>query len=265
MTARSDLVWWRHATVRVAVDGTTLLTDPLLTRTVAPLHAPGPRPPVPDPAGLDAVLVSHLHRDHLHLPSLRRLGRLHPRVRLLAPAGAARLLRGVAGPVEELRPGDKVRVGTVTVRATPAVHDPRRHPWGATAEPLGYVVIGSRTVYFAGDTGLFRGMADIADAVPGGLDVALLPIGGWGLTLGPGHLDPERAAEALTLLRPRYAAPVHYGDLRIPVAWRWRRGARESAPERFRAAAARTAPSTSVVVLEAGRPWAVPVAPLRDL
>ena len=68
---------------------------------------------------------------------------------------------------------------------------------------------GSRRLYFAGDTDLFPEMSALAE----GLDVALLPISGWGPTLRRGHLDPQRAARALTLLRPRLAVPIHWGTL----------------------------------------------------
>ena len=63
-----------------------------------------------------------------------------------------------------------------------------------------------RRVYFAGDTDLFDGMADLAP-----VDVALLPIWGWGPTMGPGHMDPARAAQAAALLRARLAIPIHWG------------------------------------------------------
>ena len=46
------------------------------------------------------------------------------------------------------------------------------------------------------------------------LDVALLPVGGWGPRLGKGHLDPVRAVRALELIRPRIAIPIHFGLLR---------------------------------------------------
>ncbi|CAM5710877.1 MBL fold metallo-hydrolase OS=Streptomyces alboniger OX=132473 GN=CP975_30370 PE=4 SV=1 [Streptomyces alboniger] len=72
---------------------------------------------------------------------------------------------------------------------------------------LGYVVSGEARTYFAGDTGLFETMADEV----GDIDVALLPVGGWGPHLGHGHLDAGRAAEALVRLAPRSAVPVHYG------------------------------------------------------
>src|SRR5581483_7096240 len=62
-------------------------------------------------------------------------------------------------------------------------------------------------VYFAGDTDLFDQMNDLCRR----LDLALIPVWGWGSNLGPGHLDPERAAEAVARLRPRRAVPVHWG------------------------------------------------------
>ena len=61
-------------------------------------------------------------------------------------------------------------------------------------------------MYFAGDTDLFDGMADAQS-----IDVALLPIAGWGPSLGTGHLDPDRAARATELIRPRLVVPIHWG------------------------------------------------------
>ena len=34
---------------------------------------------------------------------------------------------------------------------------------------------------------------------------------GWGSKVGPGHLDPERAVEAVARLRPKLAIPIHWG------------------------------------------------------
>jgi L-ascorbate metabolism protein UlaG (beta-lactamase superfamily) len=64
-------------------------------------------------------------------------------------------------------------------------------------------------LYFAGDTALFTGMRDLTP-----VDVALLPVAGWGPRLGPGHLDPAGATEALGLLRPKVAVPIHWGTFR---------------------------------------------------
>ena len=83
---------------------------------------------------------------------------------------------------------------------------------GPRAQAAGYVLAGSggEAVYFAGDTDLYPGMATLP-GVRDGVDVALLPVWGWGPVLGPGHLDPARAVEAATLIRPRHAMPIHAG------------------------------------------------------
>jgi L-ascorbate metabolism protein UlaG (beta-lactamase superfamily) len=106
-------------------------------------------------------------------------------------------------------------------------------------------VLGTRRVFFAGDTDLFPEMDGLVDD----LDVALLPIWGWGPTMGPGHLDPERAAEATRLLAPRVVIPIHWGTyLRAGL----RRGDLEAPARAFAEAVARAAPSCEVVVLRPG-------------
>ncbi|MFG2981579.1 MBL fold metallo-hydrolase [Streptomyces sp. NPDC048258] len=208
-----EVTWWGHATCTVEDSGVRLLTDPLFARRLAHLRRRrGPVPP-PEAARADVVLVSHLHADHLHLPSLERLA---PGTRLLVPRGARRAVPGLARiaglrglAVTEVAPGDEVPVrGGVRVRAVSALHDGRRLPFGPHLAPaLGYVVEGEARTYFAGDTGLFDTMAREV----GPVDVALLPVGGWGPYLGPGHLDAGRAARALAELAPAAAVPVHYG------------------------------------------------------
>jgi L-ascorbate metabolism protein UlaG (beta-lactamase superfamily) len=134
------------------------------------------------------------------------------------------------------------------VVATEARHDARRWPLGVRAEPLGFAVRGSGgSAYFAGDTDLFDAMGDLA----GSIDVALLPVSGWGATLGPGHLDAARAAEAAARIAPRVAVPVHWGTL-APV-WPMKRHPDPRAPPvEFAARVARDAPGVEVRVLEPG-------------
>ncbi|WP_406499091.1 MBL fold metallo-hydrolase [Streptomyces sp. NBC_00846] len=207
-----EVTWWGHATCTIEDSGVRVLTDPLFVRRFAHLRRRRGELPAPEAAVADVVLVSHLHSDHLHLPSLARLA---PGSRLIVPTGAVRsvpglrVLRSVRGlRINEVSPGDVVPVGAVRVRAVPALHDGRRLPVGPHRSPaLGYVVEGEARTYFAGDTGLFD---DMARAV-GPVDVALLPVGGWGPHLGHSHLDAGRAAQALARLAPRSAVPVHYG------------------------------------------------------
>lgn len=218
-----------------------LLTDPVLRPRLMHLRRHGP--PAPDPGHVDAVLISHLHYDHLDLPSLRRLA---PRPRMLCPRGArAMLARSGFEEVEELAPGESAEVGGVPVQATPADHPGDRRPGGPRAEAMGFVIRRGRSVYFAGDTDLFDGMARL-----GPVDVALLPVAGWGPRLGPGHLNAERAAHAVALVAPRVAVPIHWGTLHPRSA---RRGAWfHDPPHVFAAQVAALAPGVEVRVLAPG-------------
>jgi L-ascorbate metabolism protein UlaG (beta-lactamase superfamily) len=165
--------------------------------------------------GCDAVLLSHAHHDHLQVRSLRRVPRGVP---VIAPSGSARVVRRWTGhDVIEVAAGNCVPVGAAEVVVTPAVHDGRRLPIGPALPAVGFLIRGTSRVVFFGDTDVFDGMADLA----GDLDAALLPIWGWGPRVGPGHMDPERAARAAALLAPRMAVPIHWGTLAGPRVW-WR-------------------------------------------
>ena len=205
---RNRITWFGHSTVLLELDGVRLLTDPLLRRRIIHVRRVAELPDRGGLRDLDAVLVSHLHYDHLDLRSLRRLGQSVP---VVAPVGAGRVLRRRGfGRITEVDVGDEVTIGALRVRVTYAEHDSRRSLFGAQAPAVGYVVSGSAGVYFAGDTDLFDDMTTLAS----GLDVALLPVAGWGPRLPPGHLDPRGAAQALALLRPRLAVPIHWGTYR---------------------------------------------------
>lgn len=241
----SGVTWLGHSTVVVDLDGTRVVTDPVLRRRVFHLRREAP---VEDElvAGLDAILVSHTHFDHLDLRSLRRLDHA---ATVLAPHGAGGLVRRRGfRHVVELAAGDTLELGSVTVRATHAVHESSRGPLSKSTPALGYLLEGSATVYFAGDTDIFDGMREL-----GPVDVALIPIWGWGPKLGPGHLDPRRAAEALTLVRPRIVIPIHWGTFWTPFADR----PDDSRAQEFIRHADELAPEVEVRVLRHGETLAL--------
>jgi L-ascorbate metabolism protein UlaG (beta-lactamase superfamily) len=254
-----SVVWWGHSAATISLDGVRFVTDPLLRGHIGPLHWVGHRPAPDELAATDMVLLSHLHRDHTDLPSLRQFD-AHTAV--LVPRGGARVVADrVPGPVDEIGIGDSRDVGSVSVRATYAAHDGARGPRDREGVAIGYLLVGSRTVYIAGDTDMFAGMRELAESVPGQrVDVALVPVSGWGLNLGAGHLDPSRAAEAVALVGARMAIPVHWGRLRIPVLWRTRPGRYTRPAAEFAALTAVAAPTCRVVVPAPGVRVDVPEA-----
>ncbi|MEZ4503662.1 MAG: MBL fold metallo-hydrolase [Dehalococcoidia bacterium] len=239
------LTWLGHATTLIEVDGARILTDPLLRDRLFHLRRHGPTPTAHLGAPIDAVVISHLHHDHLDLPSLRALD---PSTPIVVPAGAGSLLRraGFRGVVELAR-GESWRLARgPRIEAVSAHHSGRRVPFGPTVEAAGYVIEGQRQrIYFAGDTGLFPEMSDLE-----AIDLALIPVGGWGPWLRGPHLDPRSAAAALGRIRPTAAVPIHWGTF-WPVGLPRTSRFHEPGP-RFAAHAAAVAPTVEVRVLAPG-------------
>jgi L-ascorbate metabolism protein UlaG (beta-lactamase superfamily) len=237
------ITWLGHATVLIEMDGVRVLTDPVLRHRIGPLVRIVPEP---ETVGtVDCVLLSHLHADHTDLRSLRDVDSAGP---IVAPhPGRDWLSKHGLANVVDLRVGERIAVGELIVTATPATHDRRRRPFGPQADPVGHVVQGSRSVYFAGDTGLFLAMAELR----GTIDVALLPIWGWGSHVGAGHLDPGGAAAAASLIAPSITIPIHWGTFALIRPARRSSDPRRPARE-FAALATRYAPAVEVRTLAPG-------------
>jgi L-ascorbate metabolism protein UlaG (beta-lactamase superfamily) len=239
--------WAGHATVLLELGGARLLTDPVFGGRVAHLRRHAVKPAADLGTDLDAILLSHLHPDHVDRRSLRRLD---PAVTVLCPSGGGAFLRRLGfADVRELAPGDRDSVGGVEVMATEAEHRHGRSPLTARASgAIGFLIDAGHRVYFAGDTDLFDGMRDLRP-----VDLALLPIAGWGTGLGTGHLNSERAARAAALVEARMAVPIHWGTFaRLGLKRRRREALLTEPPRRFATFAARIAPDVEVRVLQPG-------------
>ena len=218
--------WLGHSTLALELEHVRLLTDPVLRRRVGPLVRSDAAPAPESWSDPDVVLLSHLHHDHADLASLRRLGG--------APVAsgpdnqhwlAAHDLR-VAGLVEGAWWPVPPRVGgaRVEVRLVKAVHHSRRMPHRPNGAHGFLVRSPGAALWFAGDTDLYDEMAELPAVAGRPIDLALLPIGGWGPRLSAGHLGPDSAAEAARASGARAVLPIHFGTLR-PVGWpRRRRG-----------------------------------------
>ena len=256
-----------HGTVLIEMDGVRILTDPSLRRWTGALRRYGP---LPDPATarhIDAVLISHLHLDHLDPSSLKMISKSAV---VIGPPLVGRTIHKVGfKTVIETRRETVLHVGDVDVVAVHAAHTRRRWVLSPPTEPLGFLIQGSATIYFAGDTALFDGMEDLHDRI----DVALLPIETWGVRPPEGrHLSPRTATKALSLLKPRLAIPIHWGTLYLPgsayagkqATYAWFQKTRKR-PEAFVAMAAEAAPEVDVRLLDPGESLIVePAGPMAS-
>jgi L-ascorbate metabolism protein UlaG (beta-lactamase superfamily) len=209
------LTWIGHASWLVQLDGVSLLIDPILFDSIGP----GIRRFVPPGLGvselpsIDAQLVTHNHRDHLDLPSVKAVGKP-----VIAGLGLKAFFAREKLEATELGWWAETRVGGVTVRFVPSQHWSRRALsdmnetlWG------GFVIEGSTArVYHSGDTAYFDGFSEIGRR-SGPIDAALLPIGAYDPAwfMSKQHMNPEEATRAFTDLGAREFVAMHWGTFQL--------------------------------------------------
>lgn len=239
-----------HATTLTEMSGVRILTDPVFRNNFRFLKRINRV--CTTCIGLDkidAVALSHMHFDHMDYPSLRMIPKHVP---IIAPQGAGRYLRKKVGhDVVEMREGDTVHVGDVEIHATPSFHRSGFYwPMWFSRKVLSYVFAGSQTVFFIGDTALFDDLKAIGSMFD--IDTAMLPVWGCGPYLRGDHMTPSQAAEALSMLAPRTAIPIHWGTVH-PIGPVWKnRAFLETPPHEFSREAAWKSPMTDVRILSPG-------------
>jgi L-ascorbate metabolism protein UlaG (beta-lactamase superfamily) len=208
-----EVTWLGHSAVMLETDGVRLVGDPVYDHVgrTGLVRRIGGRLPDGVAWRPDLVVLSHMHHDHTDLPTLSRVGK----AALVAPPGGGEWLsqRGF-DVLGEPNPGQTVQGHGLTVTAVPANHQGNRRG-GPQADAVGHLVSdGQHTVWLAGDTDLYEEMLGLHELSPtGSIDLAMVPVWGWGPNIGPGHLDPIRAAEAVRRAGARRAVPVHWGTL----------------------------------------------------
>ena len=212
-----------HATFLIRMDGVSVLTDPIFSERCSPVQWAGPRrvrlpgialADLPRP---DVVLISHNHYDHMDLPSLRALQRLHA-PRFVTTLGNARPLAKLGISAVELDWWDDVVAGGLRITATPARHFSARTPFDRNRTLwAGFMLAGpGGRVLFGGDSGAGPHWREIAGRL-GAPDVALLPIGAYEPRwfMGPVHINPAEAVEAHLALGARRSIGMHFGTFQL--------------------------------------------------
>ncbi|MTI84696.1 MAG: metal-dependent hydrolase [Firmicutes bacterium] len=199
-----SIKWLGHAACQITSEkGKVILIDPWITGN--------PSCPIKkeDITRADIILITHDHDDHLgsDVPDI------------VKATGATVLVQPeLAGKLQEagvsadniifgmgMNIGGQVEVSGIKVTMTQAFHS------AGAGDPTGFIVIleDGKTVYHAGDTGIFSSMGILGELYD--IDLALLPIGSVFV------MDPVQAAHSLTLLKPQKAIPIHYGTFPILV------------------------------------------------
>ena len=219
----ATVTWIGHATTLLRWPTGRMLTDPCFARSLYSLRrARSAGLPPGALEGIDMILLSHAHRDHLHRPSLERLDRA---ATLIVPPGCSEADGLGFHRVVELEPGASFCPAGLEVTAVPAQH---RVGLLGRGRAVGYVVrpVGDGpTVYFSGDTGYSSNFQDIGKQFHP--DVAILPISGYRpRALRRDHLSPLDAIFAFEDLGAQLLVPVHHSTFMLgyepvsePIVW----------------------------------------------
>lgn len=258
MERNPSITWIGHSTMLVRMDGVTFLTDPIFSERASPVSFAGPKRLVPPGVPFDKLppidfaLLSHDHYDHTDIPTIAALAK-HG-TRFIVPLKLGDLVRDAGGDAVELDWWQHARIGRVRVYCVPAQHFSGRSP-GSHNRRLwaGWVVAGpTRRFYHAGDTGYFKGFAEIGKRL-GPIDLAALPIGAYDppSIMRFVHLNPEQAVQAAADLGAKHVIGMHFGTFDLTDE------PPDEPPQRFHAAAARHG-------FESDRAWTLDVGESRD-
>jgi L-ascorbate metabolism protein UlaG (beta-lactamase superfamily) len=213
------LVWLGHAGFLLRAAGVSLLFDPVLFSSLGLRHRHA-LPCAPEAVtGIDYLLLSHGHRDHLDAQTVRLLARQNPKMRVLSSLGMAPLLGGLAPalPVQEAGWWQQYDLGPdapLEIFYLPAAHWHRRGLLDTNRVLWGSFLIRTpdRLIYFAGDTA-YGDHFEAIEKLFGPVDVVLMPIGAYkpAFMMSQSHVNPHEAARAANVLRAGHVVPMHYG------------------------------------------------------
>lgn len=185
------ITWLGHDSFRLG-NGKTVYIDPYQLKS---------------PGRADILLISHEHFDHLSLDDIRKVATADTSI-VAAEQCVSELKKAKAREVIMIRPGEKKNVQGVDIEAVHAYNLNKINP--GTKQPfhprqdnkVGFVVVlnGVR-IYHAGDTDAIPEMNNIRT------DIALLPVSGTYV------MTAEEAAQAVKMIKPKLAIPMHYGAI----------------------------------------------------
>lgn len=211
-------VWIGHATWAWRLGGKIVVTDPIWSRSISGavrrLVEPGVAMELMPPA--DVVLVTHDHRDHMDLPTLKQMPDAATYV--VGLGNRERLEKLGKTNVVELDWWQTLELGALQITLVPARHWSMRMPWNRNETLWGGFVVRSPegVAYHAGDTAFGDHFAEIGKRFPA-IDWAMMPIGGYSPRwfMEPQHVDPDEAAKGFQALGAKNFLAMHWGTFRL--------------------------------------------------
>lgn len=215
-----EVVWIGHASFLVRTPHHNILIDPNWALWMGPIkRSRDPGLALNHLPGIDAILISHAHMDHLHRPTLRRIANGQT---VFVPKGVSSLLRGMNfGAIHELDMWDHFQFDETEIIFTPAYH------WGArmihdTHRSFGGFIMQTEhsSLFHCGDSAYFEGFVEIGDRYD--ISTAILPIGAYeGASGREVHMNPEEAIQAFQDLKANRMIPMHHETFPLGIEKSW--------------------------------------------
>ena len=220
-------IWFGHSTVLIEIDGVRILTDPVLSQRASPFQFVGPErmhaPPIALTRldGIDAVVISHDHYDHLDRDTLLQLAR--GGTHFFVGLGIGAHLQRWSIPMTQIHEMDwweTQRFKGVDIHNTPARHYSGRKSMDNSTLWSSWMIGGAGySVYYSGDTGYGPHFKEIAQRL-GAPDLALMKVGAYGHSWLDIHMNPESAVQAQLDLGAKTLLPVHWATFNLSYhAW----------------------------------------------
>ena len=214
--AGHSLVWLGHNSFFMQLAGKRIMFDPVFGN-IPFVRRKSEFPAEPDIfRGIDYLLISHDHFDHLDKPSIARLYRNNPGLTLFCGLGTGKLVKGWFPEMKVIEAGGYQQIADEGLKITflPAQHwskrslsDGGQRLWGA------FMLQGEDlSVYYGGDTGFSTHFTEIQELF-GPPDYALLGIGAYKPRwfMQPNHISPYDSLTASAQMQARVTIPMHYG------------------------------------------------------